>query len=526
MRELPILTNCGVSSFSNSALFKLRERRFSVRIRVIFSCSEREMTQLHILTRLDAEQHLRYEPSERLCQALTELRGKLRQLRFESGSNFAIVHRGTPPWWFGFLVKTLLPRISSPPTSQSRQATDLSMVRLSSFRFWGNSWTRLSLRISPSAESTQNLPAYSICLGLIASRLFLAANLKGFVTQRQRLWKPFTCKQGLRQQRETIRALHQTPHRRLVVQTLTHLGDPFGQPAQVGQRRSPNHPPPLQNLRQAVCAAQVHCRFQVAARLGMIAPCVPNPTHPERCIRQARWMSQLLREVNRCDRLFNGLVKEAHPRQYSRQHTQRGDAGVQYVQGTPELADRRKRQSPFESFTGINQVPHEGKSGSVGVEGLHDRSRVVQRVGHLPHLPRHFQCADEFAGVYHAGMDSPEYSHQTAGFVQSEAKLARPPVSLFHLRRRIAAGSHLRHSEDEGKFQFPGIALPRLRKRKQGAQAALAENNSLGVGENGGRMTGGAQKMLRSPFAVPAALEEQRNFGCHPRSRIAPEADQ
>src|ERR1019366_3916314 len=138
MRELPILTNCGVSSFSNSALFKLRERRFSVRIRVIFSCSEREMfTQFHILTRLDAEQHLRYEPSERLCQALTELRGKLRQLRFESGSNFAIVHRGTPPWWFGFLVKTLLPRISSPPTSQSRQATDLSRVRLSVLQILG-----------------------------------------------------------------------------------------------------------------------------------------------------------------------------------------------------------------------------------------------------------------------------------------------------------------------------------------------------------------------------------------------------
>src|ERR1035441_7786338 len=137
MRELPILTNCGVSSFSNSALFKLRERRFSVRIRVIFSCSEREMTQLHILTRLDAEQHLRYEPSERLCQALTELRGKLRQLRFESRSNFAIVHRGTPPWWFGFLVKTLLPRISSPPTSQSPPATDLSRVRLSVLQILG-----------------------------------------------------------------------------------------------------------------------------------------------------------------------------------------------------------------------------------------------------------------------------------------------------------------------------------------------------------------------------------------------------
>src|ERR1035437_193197 len=146
MRELPILTNCGVSSFSNSALFKLRERRFSVRIRVIFSCSEREMTQLHILTRLDAEQHLRYEPSERLCQALTELRGKLRQLRFESGSNFAIVHRGTPPWWFGFLVKTLLPRISSPPTSQSRQATDLSGVRLSVLQILGKLLVSCTLR--------------------------------------------------------------------------------------------------------------------------------------------------------------------------------------------------------------------------------------------------------------------------------------------------------------------------------------------------------------------------------------------
>src|SRR5271169_4693094 len=43
MRELPILTNCGVSSFSNFALFKLRDRRFSVWIRGSSSCSEREI---------------------------------------------------------------------------------------------------------------------------------------------------------------------------------------------------------------------------------------------------------------------------------------------------------------------------------------------------------------------------------------------------------------------------------------------------------------------------------------------------
>src|SRR5450759_1998534 len=36
MRELPILTNCGVSSFSNSALFKLRKRRFSLRSEKFF----------------------------------------------------------------------------------------------------------------------------------------------------------------------------------------------------------------------------------------------------------------------------------------------------------------------------------------------------------------------------------------------------------------------------------------------------------------------------------------------------------
>src|ERR1017187_8395915 len=44
---------------------------------------------------------------------------------------------GDASWWFGFLVKTLLPRISSPPTFQSRQATDLSMVRLSAFQILG-----------------------------------------------------------------------------------------------------------------------------------------------------------------------------------------------------------------------------------------------------------------------------------------------------------------------------------------------------------------------------------------------------
>src|ERR1035437_7832737 len=65
----------------------------------------RDVTELHILARLDAEQHLRYEPAKRLRQARTEFRGELRQLRFQSGSEFAIVHGGPAPEWFGFCRK-------------------------------------------------------------------------------------------------------------------------------------------------------------------------------------------------------------------------------------------------------------------------------------------------------------------------------------------------------------------------------------------------------------------------------------
>src|ERR1019366_2162651 len=105
--------------------------------RNLFLQRTRDVTQLHILARLDAEQHLRYKPSERLGQALTEFRGELRQLRFESGANFAIVHWGWPPGGLDFSQKTVLPRISSPPTSQSRQATDLSRVRHSVLQILG-----------------------------------------------------------------------------------------------------------------------------------------------------------------------------------------------------------------------------------------------------------------------------------------------------------------------------------------------------------------------------------------------------
>src|ERR1019366_3075347 len=159
MRELPILTNCGVSSFSNSALFKLRERRFSVRIRVIFSCSEREMTQLHILTRLDAEQHLRSNPAsgfvrrsqsseENFVNCALSLDRVLLSCtggRLRGGLDFS-----SKPFYHGFRPLPLL---------NPGKLLIFRGLGYRSFRFWGNSWqtalTRL-LPALPAALSSQN----------------------------------------------------------------------------------------------------------------------------------------------------------------------------------------------------------------------------------------------------------------------------------------------------------------------------------------------------------------------------------
>src|SRR5713226_6640229 len=114
----------------------------------------RDVTQLHILARLDAEQHLRYEPRCRLRQTRTQFGGELRQLRFESGPDFGIVHRDAS-WWLGFSgKKTLLPRIASPATFQPRQAADLPKVRLWAFQILGKLLKVFSLDI-PSYRTIQ-----------------------------------------------------------------------------------------------------------------------------------------------------------------------------------------------------------------------------------------------------------------------------------------------------------------------------------------------------------------------------------
>src|ERR1017187_6278821 len=137
MRELPILTNCGVNSFSSSALFKFRDRRFSVRIRGISSCRERAML-------LSFTSWLDWMPNSTCDTNPASGFDRPSQSSEENFVNCALsLDRillscmGDASWWFGFLVKTLLPRISSPPTSQSRQTTDLSMVRHSVFQILG-----------------------------------------------------------------------------------------------------------------------------------------------------------------------------------------------------------------------------------------------------------------------------------------------------------------------------------------------------------------------------------------------------
>src|ERR1019366_462379 len=137
MRELPILTNCGVNSFSSSALFKFRDRRFSVRIRGISSCRERAML-------LSFTSWLHWMPNSTCDTNPASGFDRPSQSSEENFVNCALsLDRillscmGDASWWFGFLVKTLLPRISSPPTSQSRQTTDLSIVRHSVFQILG-----------------------------------------------------------------------------------------------------------------------------------------------------------------------------------------------------------------------------------------------------------------------------------------------------------------------------------------------------------------------------------------------------
>jgi hypothetical protein len=71
------------------------------------------LLSFNILTRLDAEQHLRYEPSEWLRQARTQFRRELRQLRLRSGPDFGIVHWGRLRGGLDFRIKSpFMPKLA------------------------------------------------------------------------------------------------------------------------------------------------------------------------------------------------------------------------------------------------------------------------------------------------------------------------------------------------------------------------------------------------------------------------------
>jgi hypothetical protein len=79
-----MLANCGASSRSNSAAFRLRDSRSSVLISGISSFRLRAMLlQLHILAGLNAEQHLASKLLQGSAQLAAQLRAELRQLSFQ-----------------------------------------------------------------------------------------------------------------------------------------------------------------------------------------------------------------------------------------------------------------------------------------------------------------------------------------------------------------------------------------------------------------------------------------------------------
>jgi hypothetical protein len=98
------------------------------------------VAQLHVLAGLDAEQHLRDKLRQRLGQLATQLGGKLRQPSFQSGADFAIVHRGRLRQTDFLGGKSLLPRIAPLPLSCRDNLLMQSPLRNATVKIWGKSW--------------------------------------------------------------------------------------------------------------------------------------------------------------------------------------------------------------------------------------------------------------------------------------------------------------------------------------------------------------------------------------------------
>jgi len=75
-----------------------RETVFGLEQRNFFLQTARDVAQLHVLTGLNAEQHLGNKVSQRFAETGGECGGEARELGFQAGTTFARLHGGTPPW--------------------------------------------------------------------------------------------------------------------------------------------------------------------------------------------------------------------------------------------------------------------------------------------------------------------------------------------------------------------------------------------------------------------------------------------
>src|SRR5579859_2969154 len=75
-----------------------RETVFGLEQRNFFLQTARDVAQLHVLTGLNAEQHLGNKVSKRFAETRGEFGGEARELGFQAGTNLARLHGGTPPW--------------------------------------------------------------------------------------------------------------------------------------------------------------------------------------------------------------------------------------------------------------------------------------------------------------------------------------------------------------------------------------------------------------------------------------------
>src|SRR5258708_19460042 len=97
---------------------------FGLEQRNLFLQPPRAVAQFHVLTGLNAEQHLADKVSQRLAETGGQFGTETGELGFQPRTNFAMFHRGRLQGRAGFFSrKTLLPPLPPPPPSPTPKIT-------------------------------------------------------------------------------------------------------------------------------------------------------------------------------------------------------------------------------------------------------------------------------------------------------------------------------------------------------------------------------------------------------------------